>query len=84
VRQARRDGPRIILTGGAPTVPKVDFQLALFVSNGTIRFHDLGLRGRSIPHLDTQSGLAEQTGIAGVNSVGDLFRLLFDLKACRA
>jgi hypothetical protein len=81
VRKTKREGSRIVLSGGPPDAPAIDLELSLVVSNGTIRFHDLGYKGRSMPHMDVQSGLAQQ---AGLGTMGEVFRVLFALKSCEA
>ena len=79
-REVKRDGPRIILTGSVPSIGASDSRVELLLRNGEIRFDDVSdERGRSIRYQRFENESARQNG---VRTVGDVFRLAFDLKSC--
>jgi hypothetical protein len=79
-REVKRDGPRIILTGSVPSMGASDSRVELLLRNGEIRFDDVSdERGRSIRYQRFENESARQNG---VRTVGDVFRLAFDLKSC--
>jgi hypothetical protein len=82
VTGARRDGTRLILTGNAPlTAGGEKMQIELKLRNGEIRLDDVvDPRGRSILYERFESKEARRLG---VTTIGDVFRLVLDLKPCR-
>jgi hypothetical protein len=83
VSDVRRDGARLILNGNAPMVAGGEkMQVELLLRNGEIRFDDIvDHRGRSVRYDRFD---VEQARRLGVTTVGDIFRIVFDLKPCRA
>ena len=80
VREIKREGSRFILIGGAPFPGGDTMTIELILRNGEIRFDDaIDQRGRSIRYERFDNQKAQRLG---VSSVGDVFRLLFDLKPC--
>lgn len=82
VREIKRDGNRITLTGVA-SVPGGDgIQVDLVLRNGDVRVDDVrDRRGRSVLYERLNKDQAQQ---AGINTIGDVFRLALDAKPCRA
>jgi len=83
VSDVKRNGARLILSGNAPTVAGGEkMQVELLLRNGEIRLDDIvDRRGRSIVY-DRVEG--EQARRLGITTIGDVFRLVLDLKPCRA
>jgi hypothetical protein len=82
VQDVKREGERFILTGSAPVPGGHSIKIELVLRRGEIRFDDVvDQRGRSIRYERFDN---EQARRLGVTSIGDVFRLLFDLKPCRA
>jgi hypothetical protein len=80
VREVRRDRSRIILVGAAPVFGADSSSVELVLRNGEIRLDDvIDERGRSVRYQRFENAEAQQTG---VRTIGDLFGLVFDLKAC--
>ena len=81
-RQVKREGSRITLTGGIPVLGAEESRLEILVYPGEIRFDDISNeRGRSMRYQRFESPSAREVG---VNTMGDVFRLAFDLKRCSA
>jgi hypothetical protein len=82
VSDVKRDGNRLILTGSGPMPAGDKMQIELVLRNGEIRLGDImDHRGRSIIHDRFGD---EQARRMGVTTLGDVFRLVLDLKPCRA
>ena len=82
VKDVKRDGARFILTGSAPVPGGQDSKIEIIVRNGEVRFDDIvDKRGRSIRYERFDN---EQARRVGINTVGDIFRLVLDLKPCNA
>jgi hypothetical protein len=82
VTDVKRDGQRLILSGSSPISGAEQSKLEIIVRNGEVRFDDvIDQRGRSIKYerIDT-----EQARRAGISNIGDIFRLVLDLKPCSA
>src|SRR5262245_33126099 len=88
VKDAKREGDRIILIGQEPNHPLAgsgQTRLELVLRNGEISFNDIiDQRGRSVRYdrIKTEDPVRAQR--AGIVSIGDMFRLVFDLKPCLA
>ena len=82
VKEVKRDGTRLILKGRTPvTVGGSQATIELLLRNGEVRFDDIiDQTGRSIRYERIEN---EQARRVGVTNVGDLFRLVLDLKPCR-
>ena len=81
-REVKREGRRIILTGGVPVLGSSDSRLEIMLYDGEIRFDDISNeRGRSLRYQRFENPSAREIG---VKTIGDVFRLTFDLKQCRA
>ena len=81
-REVKRDGSRITLIGRVPIFGSDDSRIELVLRNGEIRFDDISDgRGRSIRHERFENDEARQVA---VRTLGDVFRLVFDLKSCNA
>jgi hypothetical protein len=82
VQAVKRDGVKVILDGYAPIVAgghKARIELVL--RNGEVRLDDVvDERGRSILHERFDN---EQARRLGITTVGDIFRLVLDVKPCR-
>ncbi len=82
VQAVARDGARLILDGNAPIVAgghKARIELVL--RNGELRLDDIvDERGRSILYERFEN---EQARRLGITTVGDVFRLVLDVKPCR-
>ena len=83
VSEVKRNGARLILSGSAPMVAGGEkMQIELLLRNGEICLDDIvDHRGRSMIYDRFGS---EEARRAGITTVGDVFRLVFDLKPCRA
>jgi hypothetical protein len=83
VREVKRDGARLILAGNtAFAAGGQSATIELILRNGEVRFDDIvDQRGRSVRHDRVDN---EQARRVGVTSIGDIFRLVLDLKPCRA
>lgn len=83
VREARREGARVVLIGREPNHPLAgseDARIELQVRGSEISFQDvIDNRGRSLRYDRFDN---PQAAKAGVHFVGDVFRLMFDLKSC--
>jgi hypothetical protein len=86
IATARRDGARIILTGQEPNEPLAGSgrtRLELVMRNGEIAFDDIvDQRGRSVRYDTLKIGDPISARRAGLNTIGDMFRLLLDVKPC--
>ena len=81
VKEIKRDGPRLILSGAAPVPGGHKATIELLLRHGEVRFEDIiDQRGRSIRYERFDN---EQARRAGVTTVGDVFRLVLDAKPCR-
>jgi hypothetical protein len=82
----KQEGTRISLTGreqGPPMVGRGAVRVEFVLRKGEIVFDDIAdERGRSVryDHFKTDDAVRAQR--AGVTTIGDMFRLLFDLKSC--
>jgi hypothetical protein len=83
VREVKRDGARLILAGNTSfAAGGQSATIELILRNGEVRFDDIvDQRGRSVRHDRVDN---EQARSVGVTSIGDIFRLVLDLKPCRA
>ena len=82
VKDVKRDGSRFILSGRSPIPGAEQSKLEIIVRNGEIRFDDIvDQHGRSIKYDRFDN---EQARRAGITSLGDIFRLVLDLKPCSA
>jgi hypothetical protein len=82
VSNVRRDGARLILTGNAPVPGGSEAKIELLLRHGEVRFDDIiDQRGRSIRYERFDN---EQAQRVGVKTIGDIFRLVLDVKPCRA
>ncbi len=81
VREVKRDGARLILAGNTPfAAGGQSATIELILRNGEVRFDDIvDQRGRSVRHDRVDN---EQARRAGITSVGDIFRLVLDVKPC--
>jgi hypothetical protein len=83
VQAVKRDGSRLILDGNTPMVAgghKARIELVL--RNGEVRLDDVvDERGRSILYDRFEN---EQARRVGITTVGDVFRVVLDVKPCRA
>jgi hypothetical protein len=83
---AKQEGLRIGLTGreqGPPMAGTGPVRVELALRKGEIVFDDIvDERGRSVryDHFKTPDPVRAQR--AGVTTIGDMFRMLFDLKSC--
>jgi hypothetical protein len=83
---AKQEGTRIRLTGreqGPPLAGRGPVRIELALRKGEIVFDDIvEERGRSVryDHFKTPDAVRAQR--AGLVTIGDMFRLLFDLKSC--
>lgn len=81
-RDVKRDGSRIILTGSVPLIGAGESRVDLLLHKGELRFDDVSdERGRSIRYQGFENESARQSG---VKTIGDVFRLAFDVKSCSA
>jgi hypothetical protein len=82
VREVKRERSRLILAGQAPLAAGGQAaKLELVLRNGEVRFDDIvDERGRSIRYERFENAQARRVGIT---TVGDIFRLVLDLKPCR-
>jgi hypothetical protein len=83
IENVKRDGARISIAGSAPLVAGgTRTQIDLMLRDGEIRFEDIiDDQGHSIRHQRIE---VEQVRARGVTTIGDMFRLVFDLVPCRA
>jgi hypothetical protein len=82
VREFKRDGNRLTLTGSASVPGGTTMQIDLLLRNGEVRFDDVrDQKGRSVAYERLEHEQARQ---AGVKTIGDVFRLVLDTKPCRA
>src|SRR4051812_16277233 len=83
VQTIKRDGTRLIIDGSAPMVAGGHTgRLELVLSNGEVHLDDVvNERGRSILYERFEN---EQARRLGITTVGDVFRLVLDVKPCRA
>ena len=83
IKDFKRDGARLILKGQAPLAAGGEpMTIELILRNGEVRFDDIvDKRGRSVRYDRIEN---EQARRVNVTTVGDLFRLVLDLKPCRA
>lgn len=87
VRGTRRDGERIVLAGQVTNLPTGDGQarIELILRNGAITFDNLfDHRGRSIRYDLFKAPDPLGARRANIATVGDVYRMLFDLKRCPA
>jgi hypothetical protein len=86
IANAAREGARIILTGQEPGNPLAGpgrTRLELVLRNGEVAFDNLfDQRGRSVRYDSYKAPDSVSQQRAGLNTIGDLFRVLFDLKPC--
>jgi hypothetical protein len=76
----RRDSPRIILQGRGPMPGSDKGRIELILGNGEVRFDDvIDERGRSLRYDFFNADGAQK---AGIRTIGDVYRLAFDLKQC--
>jgi hypothetical protein len=82
VTAVKREGARLILDGHAPIVAGGDkARIELLLRNGEIRLDDVvDERGRSILYERFDN---EQARRLGITTVGDIYRLVLDVKPCR-
>ena len=83
VREVKRERSRLILAGQAPVTAERTGRKdrARCCANGEVRFDDIvDERGRSIRYERFEN---EQARRVGITTVGDVFRLVLDLKPCR-
>lgn len=81
-REVKREGRRIIFTGGVPVLGSSESRLEIMLYDGEIRFDDISNeRGRSLRYQRFENPSAREIG---VKTIGDVFRLTFDLKQCKA
>jgi hypothetical protein len=85
VREAKRKGARIVLTGKEAErsfAAVAETQVELVLREGELRFDDVvDPRGRSIRH---DRFTAPRSVELGFNTIGDVYGLVYDLRACRA
>lgn len=83
VQAVKREGARLLIDGNAPMVAGGQkARIELLLRNGEIRLDDIvDQRGRSIIYERLEN---EQARRVGITTVGDIFRLVLDLKPCRA
>jgi hypothetical protein len=81
VREIKRDGARLILAGNTPFAAGAQSAtIELILRNGEVRFDDVvDQRGRSVRHDRVDN---EQARRAGITNIGDIFRLVLDVKPC--
>jgi hypothetical protein len=81
VREVKRDRSRLILVGHAPLAAgSTAAQIELKLRDGQVRFDDIvDERGRSIRYDRLENERARRVGIT---TIGDVFRLVLDLKPC--
>jgi hypothetical protein len=81
VRDVKRERSRLILAGQAPlTAGGQSAKIELKLRNGEVRFDDIvDERGRSIRYDRFEN---EQARRLGITTIGDVFRLVLDLKPC--
>jgi hypothetical protein len=89
VREAKREGERIILTGHDHLFNALagenQARIELILRNGAITFDNLfDQRGRSVRYDLFKAPDPLGARRANVTTVGDVFRMLFDLKRCTA
>ena len=88
VAQAKREGDRIILTGREPSNPLIGSgpaRLELVLRNDELAFDDIiDHRGRSVRYDRIKSPDPTRTYRAGITTIGDVYRVLLDLKRCTA
>jgi hypothetical protein len=82
VQSVKREGARLILDGHAPLLAGGHSgRIELVLRNGEVRLDDvINERGRSILYERFDN---EQARRLGVTTVGDIFRLVLDVKPCR-
>ena len=84
VREAKREGERIVLTGH-PLARNGQTRIELILRNGAITFDNIfDQRGRSVRYDLFKAPDPLQARRANIATVGDVFRLMFDLKRCTA
>jgi hypothetical protein len=83
VKDVQRQGARLILSGAAPFVAGAEpVKLELVLRNGEVRLDDVvDHRGRSVLYDLFENADARRLG---VTTIGDVFRLVLDVKPCRA
>jgi hypothetical protein len=88
IAEVKRQGDRITLIGREPFNPLVGTgpaRLELILRNGELAFDDIiDPRGRSVRYDRIKSPDPIRTYRAGINTIGDIYRMLFDLKRCTA
>ncbi len=89
VREAKREGERIILTGHDhlhnALAGENQARIELILRNGAITFDNLfDQRGRSVRYDLFKAPDPLGARRANITTVGDVFRMLFDLKRCAA
>lgn len=88
IAEANRQGNRITLIGREPFNPLVGTgaaRLELILRNGELAFDDIiDHRGRSVRYDRIKSPDPIRTYRAGIGTIGDIYRMLFDLKRCTA
>lgn len=85
VKEAKREGARIVLTGREPDRPLAgpNSRLEITLRNGEVAFADVSdQRGRSVRYdrFKTEEAVSQQR--AGLSTIGDLFGSMLDLKPC--
>lgn len=83
VQEVKRDGPRLILTGKTPLAAGWEWaRIEVVLRHGEIRFDDIvDKSGRSIRYERFRNEPARR---AGISTIGDVLRLVLDLKPCNA
>jgi hypothetical protein len=85
IRDVKREGNRIIITGNADsdTSPGAQGKLVLLLRNGEIRFDDIyDQTGRSVRYERLPDG--HNMRKHGANTLGDAMKLILDVKPCPA
>lgn len=86
IADVKRDGQRLIITGGDSernTSASPHGKLVLLLRNGEVRFDDIiDERGRSVKYERLPDGHPLRS--KGATSLGDGFQLVLDVKPCKA
>jgi hypothetical protein len=80
IKEAKRDGSRVILTGNMSRQMPIEMRIELLLRTDGIRFDDIvNAKGRSIRYERFNDKAARNVG---VTTIGDAFSVTFDLKTC--